>query len=79
MIVTRQVIEELWNRKLAAALDPNDDLFDHGADSVMTLSVQLEAEGILKRQVATFKLMENPTIAGWAAVFDDPKSTPDCG
>ena len=79
MTNARQVIQELWHKSLNVPLAPEDDLFDCGADSVMTLSVQLEAENILRKKVATCRLMENPTIAGWAAIFDDPKSTASCG
>ena len=79
MTNARQVIQELWHKSLNVQLEPEDDLFDRGADSVMTLGVQLEAENILQKKVATCRLMENPTIAGWAAIFDDPASTASCG
>ena len=77
-MATVKVIQQIWSRHLSVELSPDDDLFDSGADSVMTLNVQLEAENILQKQVPTCKLMENPTIAGWAAIFDDPKSTARC-
>ena len=78
MTTAKQVIRELWSRHLDVELAPHDDLFDCGADSVMTLSEQVEAENILQKKVATCKLMENPTIAGWIAAFEDAGGVGKC-
>ena len=73
---TQTAIEALWARLLDAPLAPDEDFFDVGADSVMILNAQLELEDVLGCKVATCRLMESPTVAGWTAAFNEAERDP---
>lgn len=75
---TQPVIAALWSRLLDLSVGPDDDLFDLGADSVMMLNAQFEAEKAFGCKVATCKLMETPSVAGWSAVFDAQDKNATC-
>lgn len=49
----------------------NDDFFDFGISSLSVVELQLKIEEALEVKIPTSKLMANPTLSGWTALYQD--------
>jgi acyl carrier protein len=50
-------------------LGEDDDFFEAGVSSLTVVSMQLEIETALGREVATKELMKKPSISGWSSAY----------
>lgn len=66
-----RVIEDVLARTLAPpeALQAGDDFFDHGANSLTILELQIQVEHELKLAASTSELMAEPTLHGWCRIY----------
>ncbi|HEV7441887.1 MAG TPA: acetoacetate--CoA ligase, partial [Steroidobacteraceae bacterium] len=70
---TQQLVTRLWESALKlTAIDPNENFFDLGGDSVAALRICAELQRVLGREIPVTLLSETPTIAGMTAAVDEP-------
>ncbi|QFT53929.1 acyl carrier protein [Microbulbifer sp. THAF38] len=67
-----EVIRGFFNNKpIFKNLSDEQDFFDIGASSLTVVDLQIQIEEVLNLEVATSKLMENPTLNGWISSYLD--------
>jgi D-alanine--poly(phosphoribitol) ligase subunit 2 len=72
VIEMTELIADLCRRTLdIAALGDDDDFFDHGANSLTIVELQIRIEKELDLKVPTSQLMLDSSIAGWIGAYQN--------
>src|SRR5579863_4667074 len=67
------VLTPIWERVLRRpAIQPDDNFFDLGGDSLLAVELFSEIERVCGRELAPVTIYCAPTIASLAAVLDEP-------
>jgi acetoacetyl-CoA synthetase len=70
---TQQLVTRSWEGALKlTAIDPNDNFFDLGGDSLAALRICSDLQRVLRREIPVTLLSRTPTIAGMTAALDEP-------
>jgi amino acid adenylation domain-containing protein len=73
---TEAIIATIWRRLFKRdAIDRNDDFFDLGGDSLMTINLMFEIEQTLSVSLPVTAIYDAPTIASLAAIVDGNAET----
>ncbi|HEU4597747.1 MAG TPA: amino acid adenylation domain-containing protein [Pyrinomonadaceae bacterium] len=71
---------EVWRKALGhGLLGPDDNVFEHGAHSVLVIQARNELQKLLKRDIPVVMLFQYPTVAALAAQLDGDVVKPSDG
>ena len=73
---TEALVADVWARMMRiTTVTSNDNFFAIGGDSLAAVTMTLEVEALLKREISTLSVLKNPVLRDFCAKLDQLSST----